>query len=105
MINEEVDRQLNALLAAADRPADADFAARVERLVLIDERLRKARGAAWRRFGAEIAAAAAVLLVFVVLERSGAVEAARTVPPFSAAGAGLLLLALWVAVSIRRADA
>jgi len=105
MMDEEVDRKLAALLAAPSRPADDAFAARVERLVLIEERLSRARRAAWRRFGLEMAGAAAILLVFVVLERSGpAADSAGTVPPLSAAGAGLLLLALWVLVSSRSAD-
>jgi len=70
--------------------------------VLIEERLRRARRAAWRRLGLEMAAAVAILLVFVVLARSGpAADSARAVPPFSAAGAGLLLLVLWVFVSSR----
>jgi len=105
MMDEEVDRQLKALLAAPGRPADETFAARVERLVLIDERLRRARRAAWRRLALEMAGAAAVILVFFVLERSGpAADSAGIVPPFSAAGAGLLLLTLWVIVSSRPGD-
>lgn len=105
MMDEDVDRHLKALLAPPARPADEVFTARVERLVLIEKRLKEARRAAWRRFGLEMAAAAAVILVFVVLARSGAAaDSARIVPPFSAAGAGLILLVLWVAVSARPAE-
>lgn len=102
MTDDSVDRQLGLLLRAQERPADEDFAARIERMVTIEARLDSARRAAWRRFAAETAAAAAVLLVFVVMARGApAGDSARIVPPFSAAGAALLLLALWVAVCSR----
>jgi hypothetical protein len=105
MMDDPVDRRLEALLAAPSRPPDEAFTARVERLVLIEERLSRARRAAWRRFGLETAGAAAILVVFVVLARSGpAPDSAGTVPPLSAASAGLLLLALWVLVSSRSAE-
>ena len=51
-MSDEVDRQLKAFLAAPSRPADDNFAARVERLVLIEERLRRAMS--WRRHKADI---------------------------------------------------
>jgi hypothetical protein len=101
-MTDTLDLQLRALLAAPDRPADELFAGRIERLVLAEERMRVARRAAWRRFATEMAAAAALILVFVVLAKAGpAADSGRIVPLFSPASAGLLLLALWLIVSCR----
>lgn len=101
-MGEDVDSRLRSLLRAPERGPDEDFARRMERLVIAEERLSAARRLAWRRFAMEMMATAALILVFVLLARAGpAPDSGRVVPPFSPAGAGLLLLALWVIVSCR----
>jgi glycerol uptake facilitator-like aquaporin len=101
-MDEDVDLRLRSLLRAPDRSPDEGFARRMERLVLAEERMRAARGAAWRRFAVEMIATAALILAFVLLARAGpAPDSGRVVPLFGPAAAGLLLLALWVIVSCR----
>jgi hypothetical protein len=99
-MSDETELQLKALLATPERPADDAFALRMQRLVLAEEALLAARRRAWTRFAMEMAAAAAAILVFLLLARITPVgDSGRIIPPFSPASAGLLLLALWVAVS------
>jgi glycerol uptake facilitator-like aquaporin len=101
-MSEEIDRTLRALLRSPERGPDEEFARRMERLVLAEERLGAARRLAWRRFGVEMIATAALILVFVLLARAAPEpDSGRFVPRFSPAAAGLLLLALWVVVSAR----
>lgn len=105
-MTDDLDLRLKALLAAPEREPDRGFAERVRIAVVAEERMRAARSAAWRRFGTEMIAAAVALLSFVLLAKATpAGESAREIPLFSPASAGLLLLALWVAVAMRPGSA
>jgi hypothetical protein len=95
------DLLLKSLLAAPDRTPDEAFALRIERLVLIEERIRAARRVAWTRFGAEMLATASLLVAYFLLTRLTPVSPDSVIPLYSPAAAGLLLLALWVGVSVR----
>jgi hypothetical protein len=100
-MSDPIEIELKALLAAPERPADDGFALRMQRLVLAEESLRRSRRAAWVRFATEMAAAAAAIIAFMLLARTGgAGDSGRIVPLFSPGSAGLLLLGLWVAVSV-----
>ncbi|MBV8687385.1 MAG: hypothetical protein JOZ90_13060 [Alphaproteobacteria bacterium] len=102
MVDESLDLELAALLRSPERAPDEAFARRLERLVVAEARLRAARRAAWHRFTMEMVAAAALLLAFALLTRSAPPpDSAGTIPLFGPAAAGLLLLALWIAVSLR----
>jgi hypothetical protein len=100
-MNGDGDAMLKALLAPPERDPDEAFALRVERAVRAEEKLRAARRAAWSRFGAEMAAAAALIAAFVLIERRAPADSLDMASSFGPAAAGLLLLALWVCVSIR----
>ncbi|MDB5691934.1 MAG: hypothetical protein JWO81_997 [Alphaproteobacteria bacterium] len=100
-MSADADAMLKALLAVPGRGPDEAFASRVERAVRAEEKLRAARRAAWRRFTAEMAAAAALLAAFVLIERRAPADSLNLISPFGPAAAGLMLLALWIWVSIR----
>jgi hypothetical protein len=99
-MNEQIDAQLKTLLVDADRGVDEPFAARMRKLVAIEERLRADRRARWMRFAVEMMATSVVLAAFLLMATVRS-EAGDVIPLFSPAGAGLLLLAIWVAVSTR----
>ena len=100
-MNGDTDLRLKALLQAPERAPDEAFAARMRQAVLIEERLRASRRAAWRRFGVEMLAAAAAIGAFWLLARLTPAESEGIVPLFSPAAAGLMILILWVVVSVR----
>jgi hypothetical protein len=97
----DTDFLLKSLLAAPQRAPDEAFALRMERLVLVEKRLAAARRVAWTRFATEMVATAALIVAFLLLGRLTAPGADSTIPLYSPAAAGLLLLALWVVVSVR----
>ena len=72
--------------------------------MLAEQRLVAARRVAWTRFAAEMCATRAAILAFVLLARLAPGDSGEFVPLFSPAAAGLLLLCLWVAVSIRPSE-
>lgn len=97
----ETDLLLKSLLSAPERAPDEDFTLRMERLVLLETKLGVARRIAWTRFATEMVATAALIVAFLLLSRLAPPAADSIIPLFSPAAAGLLLLALWVAVSVR----
>ena len=100
-MKDALDLKLEALLAPPERAPDEAFLAHLEKTVLIEERLRAARRAAWTRFASEMIAAAAALLAFWLLARASPPDSDGLVTLFSPAATALLLLALWVGVSLR----
>lgn len=100
-MSDGTDAMLTALLAAPERAPDEMFALRVRRLVEVEQRLRAARRVAWSRFAAEMAAAASLILAFLLVERLAPADSTDLVSPFGPAAAGLMLLFLWVMVSFR----
>ena len=103
-MSDGADAMLTALLATPERAPDEAFALRIGRLAEVEQRLRIARRAAWSRFAAEMAAAASLLLAFLLVEHLAPAESADLVAPFGAAAAGMMLLLLWVGVSYRPAE-
>ena len=103
-MSDDMDRKLAALLALPRAEPDPAFADRVMRSVLAEQRLVAARRVAWTRFAAEMCATGAAILAFVFLARFSPGESGEFVPLFSPAAAGLILLGLWVAVSIRPSE-
>ena len=103
-MSDDTDRKLASLLALPRAEPDPAFADRVMRSVLAEKRLIAARRAAWTRFATEMCAAGATILAFVLLARLSPGESGEFVPLFSPAAAGLLLLGLWVAVTIRPSE-
>ena len=101
--DQELDARLGALLRGPDAPPDAAFVRRIERLVAVEQRIEKARRAAWRRFAAEAAASGAVLAAFLLLGRLGADSGADAAGFLSPATAAVLLIGLWFAVELRPA--
>lgn len=100
-MSADEDAMLARLLAVPERPTDEAFALRIGRLVRTEQRLQAARRAAWRRFTGEMAAAAAALAAFLLIERLAPADSGGMIPLFGSAAMGLLVLALFVAVSIR----
>jgi negative regulator of sigma E activity len=100
-MSDDIDLRIEALLKAPARPSDEAFVARVRGAVELEARLAAARSAAWRRFAAEMAAAAAAIAAFWLLASATPPDSDRIVPLLSPAMAGVMLLALWVAVSVR----
>ena len=100
-MKDEMDLALEALLKAPERPTDERFVVQMRQAVLVEKRLAAARRAAWRRFGLEMAAAAAAIAAFWLLARLAPPDSEGLVPLFGPAAAGLLLLALWVLVSVK----
>lgn len=103
-MSDDMDLRLASLLALPKSAPDPAFEDRVMRAVLAEKRLVAARRAAWTRFAAEMCATGAAILVFVLLARFSPAESGDFVPLFSPAAAGLLLLGLWVAVSVRPSE-
>jgi hypothetical protein len=105
-MTDDIDLRLKAILEAPKRAPDEVFAARVRRALLAEERMRASSRRAWTRFAAEMAATASAILAFVLLAKIGpAPESAGFIPLFSPAAAGLVMVALWVAVSVRPSEA
>ena len=100
----DMDRKLASLLALPRAEPDPAFADRVMRVVLAEQRLLAARRVAWTRFATEMCATAAAILAFILLARVAPTASGEFLPLFSPAAAGLLLLGLWVAVSIRPSE-
>jgi hypothetical protein len=100
-MSDDTDAMLTALLATPERAPDDRFALRIGRLVEVEKRLGAARRAAWSRFAAEMAAAASLILAFLLVERLAPADSPDLLAPFGPAAAGLMLLVLWVAVSYR----
>jgi hypothetical protein len=99
---DEIDLKLQALLRTPDRPEDGQFAERVHRRVLAEQRLADVRRKGWRRFALETAASAAILAAFILLARAAPGEGGSDfVPLFSPAMLGLVVLGLWLAVAAR----
>jgi hypothetical protein len=103
-MSEEMDLKLASILALPSSEPDPAFADRVMRVVLAEQKLVAARRVAWTRFAAEMCATCAAILAFVLLARFSPGESGTFIPLFSPAAAGLLLLALWVAVSVRPSE-
>jgi hypothetical protein len=102
----DMDLRLKSLLAAPERAPDDAFAERIRRAVLAEARMRAAARVAWTRFAAEMAAAASAICAFLLLARLTPLpDSGNFIPLFSPAAAGLLILALWVAVSARPSEA
>jgi hypothetical protein len=102
----DMDLRLKSLLAAPERTPDDAFAERIHRAVLAEQRMRAAARVAWTRFAAEMAATASAICAFLLLARLTPLPDSGTfIPMFSPAAAGLLILALWVAVSSRPSEA
>jgi hypothetical protein len=105
-MSEDIDIRLKSLLAAPERAPDDEFASRVSRAVLAEERMRRSSRTAWTHFAVEMAATASAVLAFVLLARIGPpAESTDFIPVFSPAAAGLVLIALWVGVSLRPSEA
>ena len=105
-MSADMDLRLKSLLAAPKRDPDDEFAERVHRAVLAEQRLSRATRIAWTRFAAEMAAAASVICAFLLLARLAPLPDSGTfIPLFSPAAAGLLILALWVGLSVRPSEA
>ena len=100
-MTDEMDLRIETLLKAPERAPDEAFALHLRDAVLVEERLRSARRAAWRRFASEMAAAAAAIAAFWLLARLTPPDSEGLVPLFSPAMAGILLLVLWVAVTVK----
>ena len=100
-MSDATDTMLTALLATPERAPDELFVLRMRRLVEAEERLRAARRAVWSRFAAEMAAAVSLLLAFLLVEWLAPADSPDLVSPFGPAAAGLMLVAIWVAVSFR----
>ena len=100
---EELDRRIGALMRS-ERPADEQaFVAQVTQRLLADERLARARRAAWLRFASEALATAAVLCAFVLLGRLTPIGGGDLLPLLSPATAAILLVAFWFLVELRPA--
>jgi hypothetical protein len=97
---EAMDQRLGALLRGADRIPDEAFVARLERRLAAERRMDAQRSAAWRRFGAEAAASAAVAAAFVLIGRAAPGVELEAVGASSLPAAGLLLI-LWLVVAFR----
>jgi hypothetical protein len=98
----DIDARLAALLAPPDEHPDEYFAARVRRTILAEQSLEAARRSAWRRFAAELAGTAAIVLVFLLLGSGGDGEGMLS---FGPALAGVAALGLWTLVGLRPAGA
>jgi hypothetical protein len=105
-MSADMDLRLKALLATPERAPDDGFAERIHRAVLAEERMTAAARVAWTRFAAEMAATASAICAFLLLARLTPLpESGTFIPLFSPAAAGLVILALWVAVSVRPSEA
>ena len=98
---EALDARIGALLRGADRQPDEAFVARVERALAAERRMEARRRAAWRRFGAEAGASAAVAAAFLLIGRLGPAAQEVDLTNLSPAMAAALLIALWLAVGFR----
>jgi Na+-transporting NADH:ubiquinone oxidoreductase subunit NqrB len=104
--DDQTDALLASLLAAPERAPDERFVLQVRQAMIADRALVAARKSAWRKFGVEMAATGAVVLAFLLLNRSGsALPDDAAIPLYNPAMIGFLLLALWALVAMRPAAA
>lgn len=99
--DEVIDIRLAALLAEPERGPDEAFVGRMHRAVAAEQKIEASRRAAWRRFGYEAVASAAVAVAFVLIGRMGPLEVALGQGPLSPATAGVIILAIWFGVELR----
>lgn len=100
------DEKIAALFETPERAPDEEFVARMARLIEAEQRLEAARRSAWRRFGRECVAAAAVVAAFDLVWRLTPADIRLDQLLAAPAGAAAaLLIALWFAVELRPAAA
>jgi hypothetical protein len=100
---DELNARLGALLRSDRGPEEQPFVSQLTQRLMAEERLARARRAAWLRFATEASASAAILCAFVLLGRLGPVGAGAAFQALSPATAAILLLGLWFAVELRPA--
>jgi len=98
---EKLEAGLGALLRAPERSADEAFVARIECAVRLEERMAAQRRTAWRRFGSEAAAAAAIAVAFLIVGRLAPPTGTVDLISFGPATAAALLLLFWMTVGMR----
>jgi hypothetical protein len=91
------DALLHDLLSIAERPPDDAFVLRVQRLALVEQRLRATEQAALRRFLVEVASSVSVAAAFLLI-RSMATVASGGATSSGSLAAGLTLLWVWLCV-------
>lgn len=101
MIDQELDARLAALFGEPARPADDAFVARVEQVLLAEQRIAEIRARAWRRFTIECVASGAVIVAFCLLWRLGPPEITAEQLAVTPGGAAMLVLLLWFGVELR----
>jgi len=99
--DEAIDAKLGTLLRGPHVAPDQAFVSRVERALIVERRMEERRHAAWRRFGAEAIASAAVAAAFILIGRIGPVGAETDLTILSPAMAAALLIGLWLVVGFR----
>jgi len=100
--DRHIDARLVALFTAPELTPDETFVARVERVLLAERKIARARQAAWRRFGVESLASASIVTTFYLLWRLSP-ELALDTMPIAPAAAAVLVLFLWFGVELRPA--
>ncbi len=94
----DVDTKLKSLFASPPTAPDESFVKRVDCAVMVEEKMRGAQAAVWRRFAVELAGTVAVVVAFYLLWKMAPSAIAidgLTHAPGLAAG---MLLVIWLAV-------
>lgn len=100
MTGTDQDRALATLLRGTDRAPDEAFVARMRQAVLAEQRIARARAAAWRQFYVEGAGCLAIVAALMLLGRAAPAMNAATFGPASAAA---LTVLFWLAIGMRPA--
>ena len=97
----DLDAKLEALFATPPTPPDEQFAQRVDRAVLAEQKMIAAQAAMWRRFAVELAGAAAVIAAFYLLWKIAPAGMDIDARSNGSALAASMVLLLWLGVQLK----
>lgn len=96
------EQELRDFLGPANRSIDYDFAEGIRRRVLAEEAVKSARRTAWVRFGRDVLASGALVVLLLLLgARPGLVAPENVATAFSPMTILLFLFGIWAITALR----
>ena len=97
----DVDSKLKALFAVPPTSPDEAFIARVDGVVIVEQKMRAARDSMWRRFAVELTGTVAVVGAFYLLWKMAPSDIELGLLQAPGIAAGMVIL-LWLGVQFRQ---
>ena len=97
----DIDAKLEALFATPLTPPDDSFVSRVDRAVMVEEKMLAAQAAMWRRFAVEFIGAAAIVVAFYLLWKIAPTGMSAEPLTNAPAMAASMVLLSWLAVQFK----